>query len=246
MLPLAKMYSVLTFAENNQLFKQLAGVYDELPQTSCQMCGTCCANPRPASFMEYVNVYRYVRDNLADLHQEIVKKAIAFFFLELVDADIKCPFLGKDDRCLIYPVRPLSCRAFGILADGEHDIFVPNMAAVAEQYQKEYGITLPDEVVNFTLPACGDIKLEKGQKVNAEFLERQLLKCLALDSRFVPPDLAFEQRVTMMPLAKHLAATVLNEGIRAKRPDVMKEYLENGGSSLLLDKFVARGERFSF
>jgi Fe-S-cluster containining protein len=246
MLPVAKLYSALAFAETNRLFDQLNNVYAKLPSTTCKRCGTCCSDPPPATIVEFLNVYRYVRDNLPERHQELVRKAAEFFFLDLVKVEMRCPFLNEEDnRCLVYEVRPFSCRAYGQLTEEEFNKrnTTRMLGDISDHYWREFGFTLPTEVLDFKLPYCTDLENPEG-KVDGEMVDAGLVYLLEQDARIVPAQIVYEQ-ATLVPLPYHLAMTALADGIRAKRPEVMKEYLEKGEGPLL-DKFLERTERFKF
>ncbi|MDP3045691.1 MAG: hypothetical protein Q8N93_09890, partial [Bacillota bacterium] len=102
---------------------------------------------------------------------------------------------------------------------------------------------LPTEVLDFKLPYCTDLENPEG-KVDGEMVDAGLVYLLEQDARIVPAQIVYEQ-ATLVPLPYHLAMTALADGIRAKRPEVMKEYLEKGEGPLL-DKFLERTERFKF
>lgn len=246
MLPTSKLYSALAFAGTNRLFDRLDRVYEKFPETVCKMCGTCCSDPPPATLVEFLNVYRYVRDNLsADQQQELVYKSAEFFFLELVNLDLHCPFLSADNKCLVYEVRPLGCRAYGQLTEEEFEKRNTSrrLEQISEYFREHYGFSLPQEVLDFKLPYCRDIENPKG-KIEGELIDAAMVHLLEQDAKIVPASVAFEQG-TLVPLAYHLAMTALPEGVRAKRPAIMKEYLEQGRSPLL-EKFLERTKRFSF
>ena len=68
----------------------------KLPKKRCDLgCGECCGLA-PTTEAEYQRVEAFVRDH----------------GIQAVEQGITCPFY-QGDRCVIYPVRPLSCRLFG-------------------------------------------------------------------------------------------------------------------------------------
>lgn len=245
MLPVSNVYSALAFAEGNRMFDVLEKIYGKVPEGNCLRCGQCCIDPQPAALIEYLNIYRYIRDHLQERHQELLRKTAAFFFLELADPQVGCPFLGEDNLCLIHPVRPLSCRVYNVIhpKDYEQQNQSRDLVKVAAKYERDYGIKLPEEVVNFRLPYCPNAQ-PGGQRLRTADVHAMLLGILHMDTMLLPESVVFEDR-TMLPPAIHLAFTVLNEGVRSRRPDVMREYLANGESPLL-EKYVARAERFAF
>lgn len=245
MLPVSQVYSALAFAESSRMFEALEKVYAQVPEGDCRQCGQCCVDPPPAALVEYLNIYRYVRDHLADRHQELIRKTVEFFYLELADPGVGCPFLGEDKKCLIHPVRPLSCRVYNVLHpdDYEKQNRTRDLEKVAEKYQREHGITLPRKIIEFRLPYCPNAK-QGGRKLRTPEVHALLFGILTLDTRILPSQVVFEDQ-TMLPPPTHLAVTILNEGLRARRPDVIREYLATGESPLL-EKYVERAARFQF
>ncbi|MEW5762951.1 MAG: YkgJ family cysteine cluster protein [Bacillota bacterium] len=246
LLPTANLYSALAFAETNRLFDRLEQIYAALPPTTCKMCGECCADPPPAALIEYLHVYRYIRDRLPEKQPELLEKTVAFFYLELVEPQQHCPFLGADNRCVIYEVRPFACRLYGLINEEKSPVRRDReaLAELAEKYREEYGIVLPQAVVERRTPACSDVVPAGAPRISARRAENLLTALLMLDAQIVNPELVLE-RITMLPLPLHLAITVLNDGLRARRFEVMKTYLETG-SRALVDKYSRRAAGFRF
>lgn len=233
MLSLDKIYTQLSYAEKNGLFDRLESIYGSLPETECGKCGTCCTVPPPAYIVEYLNMFRYMKRNLPDLTPQLVEKAVRFYFLELVEINLKCPFLSDDSRCLVYPVRPLSCRGYGLTKkDGQFHDMRDEMEEVAKRYKEQHGIDLPREVVEYKLPECGNVKVTGSKSVSKESLEVAISYIAQLESQMFPVELV-DKEYTFVPYVTHLALTVISEGARIRRPKVMKEYLQSGGSGLL-------------
>lgn len=238
MLSLDKLYPQLSYARKNGLFDRLNSIYDSLPETTCDRCGTCCTVPPPAYIVEYLNMFGYLRDSLGDRVPDILEKSVRFYFLELADISLRCPFLGGDNLCLVYPVRPLSCRGYGLYGQDGFSGSRNEMDQLAVRYREQYGIILPDEVVNFRLPECGKVKVRNNKKASRETLEVAVSYVAQLESQLFPVDLV-DKEYTFVPFVTHLALTVLPEGARLRRPKVLKEYLETGGSPVL-DRYAER------
>ncbi|MBW7857467.1 MAG: YkgJ family cysteine cluster protein [Leptonema sp. (in: Bacteria)] len=93
----------------------------EVFKWTCTACGQCCRGPGAVYFTEndLVNIRQYLNlDKPSKTNQEkwnrILKKLVQkkqnnFFVHQTDDA---CMFLGKDNKCTIYEVRPLQCRTF--------------------------------------------------------------------------------------------------------------------------------------
>lgn len=242
MLSLDKLYQQLSYAEKNGLFNKLNSIYDGLPETTCDRCGTCCTVPPPAYIVEYLNMFGYLKKNLAEQIPGILEKTVRFYFLELADISLKCPFLGGDNLCLVYPVRPLSCRGYG-LSKSRFSGSRSEMEELAARYKEKHGIVLPEEVVNFKLPECGKVKVVGGKKTSTEMLEVAISYVAQLESQMFPVELV-DKEYTFVPFATHLALTILPEGARLRRPRVIKEYLETGRSAML-DGFAGKAMSLS-
>lgn len=242
MLSLDKLYQQLSYAEKNGLFKKLNSIYDSLPETTCDRCGTCCTVPPPAYIVEYLNMFDYLKKNLAGLIPDLLERTVRFYFLELADIRLKCPLLGEDRLCLVYPVRPLSCRGYGLAKKDRFTGSRSEMEELAARYKEKYDIILPEEVVNFKLPECGKVTVVGEKKASTEILEVAISYVAQLESQMFPVELV-DQEYTFVPFATHLALTVLPEGARLRRPRVIKEYLEGGSG--MLDGFAEKARTFS-
>lgn len=244
MLPVTDLYATLVYADNNGLFRELERIYFELPNQECSDCDRCCKEPPSASLLEYLYAYRFIRDNLRDHHAAILRGAAEFFFLELADPELKCPFRGAEG-CLILPARPLGCRLFGLLSEEDYqkkeEERVRHLADVAAYFRTEYGIELPPAILE-ARPYCGRNR-DGVQEFAAGDLTNLEMRLLALDTSIVAPERVF-RGWTLVPLPVHLAMTVLNDGVRRKRVEVVREFL--AGSRALLDKYAGRATGYRF
>lgn len=232
MLSLDKLYTQISYAEKHGLLEELQRVYDRLPVTTCEKCATCCTVPSPAYVVEFLNMFRYLKKNLNDRIPGILERTIKFYFLEMVDLNVKCPFVNPEDNtCLVYPARPFTCRGYG-LYEGDAPKTRDEMKQLAEKYKKDYGLILPEEVVNYELPRCGRVKAADGKKIVPELLKISIADVARLEAGLFPMEIV-DSEYTFVPYPTHLALTVLGEGARARRHKVMKEYLEHGDSPLL-------------
>lgn len=235
---------VLSPLENKGVFKELETIYEELPETECERCATCCTVPPPGYLLEFLNLYRFLKTNLLAQRAEIMKRVAEYYFLEMADIKVKCPFLSGDNDCLVYPVRPLSCRSYGLKKGKENDDNEA-MKRTAQYYREKHGIELPQEIVQFRLPAnCEKVKVARGKPLKSGDIERFITDLAKLEMNVAPAEYV-EQDLTLMPFATYLALTVLGEGARSRRLKVMKEYLEKG-SSPLLEEYKEKAAKFSF
>lgn len=74
----------------------------------CSGCGKCCSANLPLTDGEIDRIKKYIKRKGIQKHRHIVPT-------KTVTVDMTCPFLmdeKENDRCAIYPVRPLICRTF--------------------------------------------------------------------------------------------------------------------------------------
>jgi len=234
MLPLNILHQAVSQAGNEKMFDKLKDIYDQVPDTECERCATCCAVPQPAYLIEYLNMFRYVNENMPGRWPELIEKSVRYYFLELVDANQRCPFLEEDNKCLVYEVRPFTCRMYGLAGHTVNsDEMRRNLEKLAEKYRNEHGIELPREIIEFDLPRCDRVKVVSG--VNKK--PRELVQLLTADigqlETFLVPQQVVDSQYTFVPYVNHLVMSVVSEGARYRRPRVMKEFLESGRSELL-------------
>lgn len=247
LLPAANLYPIISSMEKKGVFQELEKIYGQIPETTCEQCATCCTVPPPGYFIEYLNLYRFLKNRPGEEREEILKRLVEYYFLEMVDINTKCPFLSSESKCLVYPVRTLSCRTYGLTGKKGDDGNGNNaaMERLAREYREKYGIELPEEIVDFRLPAdCGKVKITNGARPQRGFIEKLITDVAKLETEILPVDFV-EQDQSLMPLASYLATTVLSEGARARRIKVMKEYLEKGTSGLL-DEYKEKASKYEF
>ncbi|CCO08300.1 YkgJ family cysteine cluster protein [Desulforamulus hydrothermalis] len=245
MLQQVELYSALGKAEQNNLFSQLEQIYAALPATSCEGCATCCKwGSPPAFFIEYLNLYRHVRDNMKDSWREILGKSTEYFYLELVDVNQKCPFLNDSNQCSVYSVRPFACRSYGLLSKQDFETGDRGLELLAKKFKDEYDLIIPQEIINYKLPWCGKVTSQTGTHLAKSTLAGLAAQIGALDYTFFPQELV-DQEGTLLPFPVHLANTVLGSGARARKIKVMKQYVDQG-SKELLQGFVEKAAAFQF
>lgn len=92
------------------------GVYDFTDNGKCIGCGNCCSNILPLSYTEITKIKEYIaQHNIKRQTHEL------FALRKQPDFDLTCPFLDtskENNKCTIYPVRPLICQDF-ICAKGK-------------------------------------------------------------------------------------------------------------------------------
>jgi Fe-S-cluster containining protein len=88
------------------------------PATACTAgCSACChlyvqVPPGTAAAMATHILTTFAPGDRAALHDRLTVAAAAVAAADPARLRLRCPLLGADDRCTVYEVRPLSCRAF--------------------------------------------------------------------------------------------------------------------------------------
>lgn len=96
-------------------FERLDEIYANVPEAVCARCGECCG-PLAFTVLEEKNIEKYLEDEGISVHACVVGRSKDNVFA--FTADKKCPFIG-DNGCIIYPVRPIVCRLFGVIRGGK-------------------------------------------------------------------------------------------------------------------------------
>jgi len=101
------------------LTRQLEALYAPVPATRCAGSGECCeltpeefagsyATMFPLYRAEYHNIVEYVESRFPEARRRKL-------FACTEERPRRCPFLDADQRCTIYPVRPLICRTYAVM-----------------------------------------------------------------------------------------------------------------------------------
>jgi Fe-S-cluster containining protein len=82
----------------------------------CTGCGACCTGGMDhyveVSAKERDAIRRFLRLSPAWFRRRYLTHLDDTDYGIRLDADGRCPFLGQDKRCTIYPVRPRQCRTY--------------------------------------------------------------------------------------------------------------------------------------
>lgn len=102
---------MLQRVNKNQMLKQLPQLHEEaFSVVDCLKCAACCKNYSPR--FKTPDIKRISR------HLQIKESSMIDTYLKLDDdgdyvvKQTPCPFLGSDNRCSIYEVRPSDCARF--------------------------------------------------------------------------------------------------------------------------------------
>lgn len=162
-MPSIKKYDIekgIDYAKKESLFEDLNKLYNKIPSGDCLGCGNCCIESVGINFVEFLNIYDYINSN-RDIKNKVMPKIIDYYFLEYTKK-APCPFKDKNNRCLIYNVRPLNCRIYGNWTKNDYEknyerIKNENLS-FANKMSKTYGIKVSDEVLNYKINYCEDFK----------------------------------------------------------------------------------------
>ena len=139
-------------------------------------------------------------------------KIIDYYFLEYIDKK-PCPFKDKDNRCMIYEVRPLNCRLFGHWKKEDYNKNLSNITQRNREYRdlikSKYGFDISDKVVNYKIEYCESFipqerYLEKSERL--EFADNLMI----LDSNIYSKgiiDIDFKDR----GIVEYFIESLLNE-----------------------------------
>ena len=133
----------INYANENRLFDKLNNIYKSLPSGDCSGCGNCCMESVGTNLIEFINIYNYL-ENKPELKKVCLDKIIDYYFLEYIDKK-PCPFKDKDNRCMIYEVRPLNCRLFGhwkkedYIIDSTHEVVTCSYNDRQVKYSRKNG-----------------------------------------------------------------------------------------------------------
>lgn len=178
------------------LQNELNEIYDNIPSGKCNGCAKCCMEAVGAFYVEFLNIYFYLKDK--NLLGKYMDKIENHYMDELIKKDY-CPFLLSDKTCLIYPVRPLVCRLFGHSSKEVHESNYENiyqMNKEADAYLFDvYNIHLPEEVLNQKIEYCDDFEIAKA--VTEDKKNNMVDALFMMDSKFLMADLIPEDAINM-------------------------------------------------
>ena len=90
-----------------EVLKRIKIIYAQIPSFECKHC-QMCSNPIFWIKPEEINIQEYLRKHNLSY--------ITLSEIEFLRNNMKCPYL-QNNRCSIYPVRPLVCRLQGLIPE---------------------------------------------------------------------------------------------------------------------------------
>lgn len=224
-------------ADEKNFFVKLNKLYNDIPTGTCQGCTNCCMESVNTFYIEFLNIYKYLKQN-GNLYQELLPKIIRYYFLELVEK-IHCPFLQQNGKCSIYEVRPLTCRLFGHTSKREHEENYKNVLKGNKEssnyFKKKYGLEIPKEIVNYKIEYCQQFRVDKKVKRHA----RQSLidNIFIIESNFFMNGMITEEFLGNGLVSWFAYSYFDSEKASKYRLEIMKEYM-NYGRSPKLDEII--------
>ena len=151
--------------------RELAAIYSRLPQTHCRSQALCCSLLPEMTLLEALQVLEKISEMPASQRIDLTYRITRYFFLNPIEITA-CPFL-VDRACLIYSDRPFGCRAYGLWSKNYYErLFEQSRQAkmFSQQQWEKLGVTLPKEVVAFTVPYCSSVQLLSHSFISDESL----------------------------------------------------------------------------
>ena len=168
-----EIINVTNYSKEFGLIDKLNQVYDSLPSGDCSGCGKCCMESVGINLVEFVNILDYINKD-EKLRKKALSKVIDYYFLEYVQKR-PCPFKEDDNRCMIYPVRPLNCRLYGHWMENDYNSNLDNVSSKNKEYKdlikNQYGFDISDKVVNYKIEYCKSFKPENRYLAKNERLD---------------------------------------------------------------------------
>ena len=182
-------------ANSASLLETLMTVYDRIPATRCQRKTDCCLLLPEASLVEILMVIRCFQNMAAGSKKRLYTKLVEYFFLNPLKIT-SCPFLkGKD--CLIYQNRFFGCRAYGLWSYEHYQKLSETNRDAKIQLQQQWkhlGITLPQQIVDFSLPYCQEVEVRVSSTIDDRALNDIWLAVKKLSERLFPWHGIFQQQ----------------------------------------------------
>jgi Fe-S-cluster containining protein len=188
------------------------------------------------SLVEALSAIQLLIDMAPLRRAKLSRGLVRYFFLNAVEIG-SCPFLGGNS-CLIYDNRFFGCRAYGLWSgqyyeeQAEHSREAKRMSQTLWQ---GLGVSLPQEVVEFSVPYCPHVELEENGSVN----DRRLLEILntvgAISGLLTPWHELFRERY-FSDLSFLLASLTLgmDEAIQLKF-EIVRDMLARGKRDRLME-----------
>lgn len=109
-------------------------VYKGSPSTTCCSLAECCKAGMPnLYYSEFLSIRRGAVDKMTKEERTNLTVECIRRYLTHQTKKKPCAFLGGNNLCTIYDVRPLKCRLYGLIPN---DLYKENAQAVADELNK--------------------------------------------------------------------------------------------------------------
>jgi Fe-S-cluster containining protein len=201
----------LARAKRAGLIRSLQRVYAEFPQTTCENCARCCFESPGIFFTEHLHLLDLISTLSPPRRRELLRRALREFFFSWIEPERACIFL-ENGRCTIYERRPLACRLFGLVPAAERDRAEAEARLAARQEARrllQFGIEVPEAVVQRSLVSCSKVRDARGRPVSVEG-EAIAARVARLDDALLPREVVL-QEFCFRSLPERLVAAALGE-----------------------------------
>jgi Fe-S-cluster containining protein len=234
------IYSLIDIAGNNFWFEKLQNIYSEIPHTTCKCCGKCCKYAPRVYLIEYLQIYKGIKERFPDRFYQVIRKVLEFGFLSLVDTSLSCPFL-EEGKCIIYDCRSFNCRVWGHAKEEYYYISIDRARKELEEgrnlWIENFGIQIPDAIVYGHRPFCKDVMPLKGSMLKTDKRESLERRLESINSQLIKGALGtYEEGVLELPVFVCLSF-IGPMMFYNSRPYIMEEY-QNNKKSDFMDKLI--------
>lgn len=212
----------------------LEDAYTLLPATRCRRKINCCSMLPEMTWIEAAFAIHRIVDMRPSLRLRLIKKMVRYFLVNAVEISA-CPFLDQQD-CLIYQDRFFGCRAYGLWSMNYYAELTARNQLMKKQLQSQWerlGITLPQHVIDFSVPYCLDVDIADDITVDDDFMSHVSHKIESLSGQSPEAHHAFRQ-IYFSDLSFLVAALIfgMTESIKMKF-NVVKEIVMDDNREIL-------------
>lgn len=106
----------------NAVDKSMKEKLAKIPDVKCKKgCAFCCKIPIEISLAEAQYIYEICKENNIPIDTNYLKSQVKLKEEEYILSEFhNCVFLGEDNSCLVYEVRPICCRRYYVISDPQY------------------------------------------------------------------------------------------------------------------------------
>lgn len=228
------LYPLIKIIEEKKIDRRINFIYNQIPKNNCQQCAKCCFSCAEVYFIEFINIARFLKSLPEDIQQKIIENCINYELLNLATLDYSCPFLD-DKKCLIYSVRPIYSRMFGIYPESDYKGMIEGSrnqnSEIARFFCINYDIKLPEKVMTHDIKQCKNNENNEGELIALSEFERDRLHRQIVD---IQHNTIPEEALPDIPRARYSYFFALFyftiEELNSLQIQAVKEFLDLGKS----------------